>query len=224
MPLQRKTVADAALHIVDEVGLDGLTMRRLAAYLDIQNQSLYWHFTNKQELLNCMAELMIADAFAELRSPRPGQDWADWLAAFARRFRRGLLSHRDGARILAEADLSFNSFVVGLEFALDVLLTAGLAGSTAIAGMIAIVQYVLGNVFESQADPSALKPAEDEIHPHAVRLTVDEKRFPRIATLLPNTDVFSPSAVEVRFEAGLGVILDGLRCNLEQEGPSSTSR
>src|SRR5215469_4641736 len=101
MPLQRETVARAALDVLDEVGLDGLTMRRLAAYLDIQNQSLYWHFTNKQELLNCMAELMIADAFAELRPLGPEQDWADWLAAFARRFRRMMLTHRDGARILA---------------------------------------------------------------------------------------------------------------------------
>jgi AcrR family transcriptional regulator len=48
MPLQRETVVRAALHLLDEVGLDGLTMRRLAAYLEIQNPSLYWHFTNKQ--------------------------------------------------------------------------------------------------------------------------------------------------------------------------------
>lgn len=61
MPLQRETVARAALQLLDEVGLDGLTMRRLAAYLDIQNPSLYWHFTKKQELLNCIAVLMIAE-------------------------------------------------------------------------------------------------------------------------------------------------------------------
>ena len=35
MPLQRETVARAALDVVDEAGLDGLTMRRLAADLDI---------------------------------------------------------------------------------------------------------------------------------------------------------------------------------------------
>ena len=79
MPLQRETVVRAALHLLDEVGLDGLTVRRLATYLDIQNPTLYWHFTNKQELLNCMAELMISDAFAELQPLGPDQDWADWL-------------------------------------------------------------------------------------------------------------------------------------------------
>ncbi len=98
-------------------------MRLLAAYLDIQNPSLYWHFTNKQELLNCMADLMIAEAFTELQSPEPAQDWADWLAAWARRLRKMMLAHRDGARVLAEADLSLNNFFEGIELALDILLT-----------------------------------------------------------------------------------------------------
>jgi TetR/AcrR family tetracycline transcriptional repressor len=98
MPLQRETVARAALDVVDEVGLDGLTMRRLAAELEIKNQSLYWHFTNKQELLNCMAELMFAEIFAELQNPEQSQEWPEWLAAFARLFRQAMLAHRDGAR------------------------------------------------------------------------------------------------------------------------------
>jgi AcrR family transcriptional regulator len=59
MPLQRETVARAALQLVDEVGLDGLTTRRLATSLNIQSPTLYWHFTNKQELVNCMAEVMV---------------------------------------------------------------------------------------------------------------------------------------------------------------------
>ena len=152
MPLQRETVARAALDVVDEAGLDGLTMRRLAADLDIQNQSLYWHFTNKQELINCMAELMIADAFAELQRPGPEQGWADWLAAFARQLRKAMLAHRDGARILAEADVSLSNFFGGVELALDVLQHAGFDESTAAAGVITVIHFILGNVFEAQAE------------------------------------------------------------------------
>jgi TetR/AcrR family transcriptional regulator, tetracycline repressor protein len=214
MPLQRESVARAAWHVVDAVGLDGLTMRRLAAELDVQNQSLYWHFTNKQALLNCMAELMIAEAFTQLRPLAPGQEWPDWLGGFARLFRRALLTHRDGARVLAEADLSFPHFFDGLELALDVLVRAGFDGSAATAGMVAVIQYVLGNAFESQADPSSLKEAKDKNTPDAWRVTVDDKRFPRIAACLPLSDMLSPAAIEARFEAGLSVILDGVRANL----------
>jgi TetR/AcrR family transcriptional regulator, tetracycline repressor protein len=217
MRLQRESVARTALQVVDEVGLDGLTMRRLAAELDIQNQSLYWHFANKQALLNCMAEQMITDAFTKLRPQEPGEDWAEWLTAFAHLFRRALLTRRDGARILAEADLSFTHFFDGLESALNVLLNAGFDGSTAIAGMIAVIQFVLGNVFESQADPASHQNEGDSCHLPATKLPVDEQRFPRIAALLPLTEMFSPLAVEARFEAGWSLILDGLRANFPEK-------
>ena len=224
MPLQRETVARAALQLVDEVGLDGLTVRRLAADLDIQNQSLYWHFTNKQELLNCMAELMIADAFAELQHPGSEQDWAEWLAAFARRFRSTMLAHRDGARILAEADVSLSDFFVGMELALDVLQHAGFDESTAAAGVITVIHFILGNVFQVQADPSSHVHREDEKSPHAPMVPFDEERFPRIAAFLHTTDLPSPASAEAQFEAGLSLLLDGLRANLAQERPNGTSR
>jgi TetR/AcrR family tetracycline transcriptional repressor len=209
---------------VDEVGLDGLTMRRLAADLDIQNQSLYWHFTNKQQLLNCMAELMIADAFAELQHPEQDQEWSEWLAAFARRFRRTMLAHRDGARVLAEADLSPSNFFEGLELALDVLQQAGFDGSTATAGVITVIHFILGNVFQAQADPSSLLYEEDGKSPHTPMLPFDGERFPRIAAFLHTTDVLSLVSVDAWFEKGLSLILDGLHANLAKERLNGTSR
>lgn len=224
MPLQRETVARAALQLVDEVGLEGLTVRRLAADLDIQNQSLYWHFTNKQELLNCMAELMIADAFTELHHPGSERDWAEWLAAFAGRFRSTMLAHRDGARILAEADLSLSNFFEGLELALDVLQNAGFDENTAAVGVITVIHFILGNVFQAQADPSSLPYGEDEKRPHTPMPPFNGERFPRIAAFLHTTDVLSPSFVDAWFERGLSLILGGLRANLAKERPGSTSR
>jgi TetR/AcrR family transcriptional regulator, tetracycline repressor protein len=223
MPLQRETVVRAALHVLDEVGLDGLTMRRIAAYLDIQNPSLYWHFTNKQELLNCMAEVIIADAFAELQPRGPDQDWAEWLADFARLLRRMTLAHRDGARTLGEADLSLSKFFVGTEMALDVLQNAGFEGRKAAAGVIAVLHYVLGNTFEAQADPSSLQIVERDNSPSARWPSVDGERFPRLAAL-HIADALPPASPDAWFEEGLSLILDGLRANLAKERPDSTSR
>ena len=223
MPLQRETVVRAALHLLDEVGLDGLTVRRLAAYLDIQNPTLYWHFTNKQELLNCMAELIIADAFAELQPAEPDQDWADWLAEFAHLLRRMTLAHRDGARMLAEADLSLSNFFVGIELALDVLQTAGFVGHKAAAGVIAVLHYVLGNTFEEQADPSSLQVTQSAKRPNAKWPSVASERFPRLAALR-NADDFPSASTDAWFVEGLSVILDGLRASLAKERPTSTSR
>ena len=106
MRLEREKVIQVALALLDEVGLDGLTVRRLAERLGVQNPALYWHFKNKQELLNRMAEVMLAEAFTGLDQSLPPEAWAAWLADVARRLRHALLSYRDGARLMAAADLS----------------------------------------------------------------------------------------------------------------------
>src|ERR1700688_4158094 len=53
--LKRQGVVRTALRILDEVGLDGLTVRKLASELGVQAPALYWHFKNKQALLDEMA-------------------------------------------------------------------------------------------------------------------------------------------------------------------------
>jgi TetR/AcrR family tetracycline transcriptional repressor len=209
-------VARAALHVVDEVGLDALTMRRLAAHLDIQNPSLYWHFTNKQELLNCMAELMLADAFAELHALRQGQDWADWLAGFARLFRKMMFGHRDGARILAEADMSLTRFLEGLELALEVLQDAGFDATEAAVAVVTVIHFVLGHAFQAQADP-LFQHAESDNSRHTPEFPIDGERFPRVAAFLHSIDVLSPATADAQFEEGLSLILDGLRAKLAKE-------
>jgi TetR/AcrR family tetracycline transcriptional repressor len=221
MPLQRETVARVALQLVEEVGLEGLTMRRLATSLEIQNPSLYWHFTNKQELLNCMAELIIADIFAKLPHLEPEQDWADWLAAFARLFRQTMVAHRDGARILAEADISGSRFFDGLELAITVLLNAGFEESVAATAVITIIHFILGDVYEAQAEPSFLPHGKHEKSLDNLHVPFDEERFPRIAALLYTPDALSPSSAEARFEVGLSLILDGLRTRLAKSIPAT---
>ncbi|GAC1383461.1 MAG: TetR/AcrR family transcriptional regulator C-terminal domain-containing protein [Herpetosiphon sp.] len=220
MPLQRETVARAALRLLNEVGLDHLSMRRLATYLNIQNPSLYWHFTNKQELLNCMAGLMIAEAFAELQPLEPAQDWADWLATWARRFHKTMLAHRDGARVLAEANLLLNDFFEGIELALNILQHAGFDERTAASGMIMVIHYVMGAAFELQADPAFLAYRTGEDRPRAI---VDAERFPRIVAFLHRAEVLSASSADTWFEEGLSLLLDGLRANLAKAHPNATS-
>ncbi len=221
MALQRDTVARAALRLLNEVGLDKLTMRRLATYLEIQNPSLYWHFKNKQELLNCMAALMIAEAFTELHPPEPEQAWDNWLATWARRLRKTLLAYRDGARVLAEANLMLNDFFEGIELALSILEHAGFDESKAASGMLMVIHYIMGAAFELQADPSFFAYRKGEESPRAI---VDEERFPRIVAFFHRTEVLSSTPAEIWFEEGLSMLLDGLRANLPKEQPDSPDR
>jgi len=101
MRLDRPSIVQTALLLLDDVGIDGLSTRKLAARLGIQGPSLYWHFKNKRELLDHMAEAMFQEAIPAADPGAPGFDWLVWLAQAARGIRRVGLSRRDGGLILA---------------------------------------------------------------------------------------------------------------------------
>ncbi|MFF5247817.1 TetR/AcrR family transcriptional regulator C-terminal domain-containing protein [Streptosporangium sp. NPDC000095] len=155
----RAAVMRAALRLLDEVGLDGLTTRGLAQELDVRSPALYRHFGSKRELLDHMAATMIEDAFAHLARPGPGQDWADWLAERGRALRRGLLTYRDGARLHVGARPVGNQ-VVTSESVVEVLGEAGFPPEEARRVILVIGRYIVGWVVEEQA--SAGRPAEGE--------------------------------------------------------------
>ncbi len=54
--LNREAVVQAALAMLDAVGVDGLSMRALADRLGVKAASLYWHLRDKDQLLELVAE------------------------------------------------------------------------------------------------------------------------------------------------------------------------
>src|ERR1700742_778151 len=79
MPVTRERIVTVALELLDEAGLDGLTLRRLADRLGIRAPTLYWHVRNKRELLDLLAAAILDGALARWREPQPGQPWWEGL-------------------------------------------------------------------------------------------------------------------------------------------------
>ncbi|GAT73327.1 TetR family transcriptional regulator [Microbacterium hydrocarbonoxydans] len=129
----RDGVARTALALLDEVGLADLSMRRIAARLDVQPSALYWHFASKQELLAELADRITAGI------PRSGSD----VLTTARGIRDALFAYRDGA----ELALSTYALRLGSSHAQTALETAlREAGSEDAADRAsAILHFVLGH-------------------------------------------------------------------------------
>jgi AcrR family transcriptional regulator len=87
--LSRELVLQRALEVADREGINTLTMRRLARVLGVEAMSLYYHFANKDRLLDGMIDLV----FAEIELP-PGGDWKARLHARAVSARATLVRHR----------------------------------------------------------------------------------------------------------------------------------
>jgi TetR/AcrR family tetracycline transcriptional repressor len=121
--LDQAQVVRAAVALLDEVGLDELTMRRLATHLGVKASSLYRHVRNKEELL----ELIGDQISGEIPLPRSTGSWRDQLTEMAWNVRRGLLAHRDAARVLASTPPAGPRRLRHIEALLRTLRVAGLS-------------------------------------------------------------------------------------------------
>ncbi|MFI6498571.1 TetR/AcrR family transcriptional regulator C-terminal domain-containing protein [Nonomuraea typhae] len=148
--LTRQLLVETGLRLLDETGLDGLTVRRLAAELGVQSPALYWHIKTKQELLDGMADAIVLAA--GMGPPKPGESWQDWLTRRARAYRRSLKSHRDGARVVAGATSLSQEALDLFEEELDAMVAAGFTPGLALRTISAVSHYTVGVVLREQTE------------------------------------------------------------------------
>jgi AcrR family transcriptional regulator len=79
--LSREIIVDAAMALTRRNGLQGLTMRKLAATLGVTSMAAYGHFTSKDELVDAITD----QVFAQVKVPTDLDDlpWTDQLRSFA---------------------------------------------------------------------------------------------------------------------------------------------
>ncbi|WP_030911703.1 TetR/AcrR family transcriptional regulator C-terminal domain-containing protein [Streptosporangium amethystogenes] len=201
--LTRQTMIDTALRLLDEVGLDGLTVRRLASELGVQSPALYWHLRNKQELLDGMADAIVLAA--GMGPPRDGESWQDWLTRRARAYRGSLLAHRDGARIVSGAAALSPATIRMFDEEMAAMVDRGFTPVLALRTITALTRYVNGCVLQEQTERQehAGTPAD---RPAALAGLLDGGTG---ATLLAALRESGGSPGEDAFEHGLRALIDG---------------
>jgi TetR/AcrR family transcriptional regulator, tetracycline repressor protein len=149
--LTRAAIVQAALDLLDEAGMDGLTVRALAARLGVQAPALYWHVRNKQALLDEMATLIwrrVGDAMAGLPASTP---WREVMSVYAAAIRAELLGHRDGAKAFSGTTLTDPEVVRRQEVTLGTLTSQGFTLPDAVRGLLLINNFTIGFCVEEQA-------------------------------------------------------------------------
>lgn len=210
MSLTRCAVVREALRLLDDEGLDGLSLRRLAERLGVRAPTLYWHVRDKRQLLDLVAAEILRQTFENHRFPTPGQPWEEWLAARARSLRTSLLAHRDSARVLA-GNRPPPDALGPIEQALAGLVDAGFSAADALRALFSLGSFVMGEVLDAQGE--ATRGAEPAAH----TLVRDEA-----GTILPFLRDAVPSVLgraDDRFEFGLGLLIAGLRARRDARPP-----
>ena len=151
--LDRATIVSTALRLLDEVGIDGLSTRRLAAELGIKSASLYWHFKDKDELLNEMSGVMFEECLRLADPSQPDFNALDWLGDDARAIRRTALSRRDGAQVMARPRPKASK--TALEDNVKALTGSGLNELEARMATQTLQRFAIGAAMQEQSDTSA---------------------------------------------------------------------
>lgn len=205
MKVNRDIIVQAALRLLDDTGLEDLTLRKLAQALDIQAPTLYWHFKSKDALIDEMATLVLASGGANLVPDEPSDDWRVWVSTFGQGLRKTLLAYRDGGRMIAGTRLTNTLFQETAERIGGHLTQAGFTTRQAVTLLSAVYTFTVSFVIEEQAvfpKPGERSPAYD-IEMRKTHL--DPEAFP----LLREAGDVLFDRFDQRFEESIDLMLRG---------------
>ncbi len=207
--LDRPAVLEAALALVDREGLDGLTMRRLAAEVGVEAMALYRHADNKEALLDGLVETVLG----KLQVDPGAEDWRAQLHGLATDFRQVTLSHPNVLPLIAARPLSVpltrgpHAVLRLTESLFELFARAGLAEGPAVVCHRRVMGWLVGSMLVEQR---RLVDNPDESEP-LLRLGLHHlppQEFPRLRVaalaMAASTDG------EQDLHAGLDALLDSL--------------
>ncbi len=223
--LDRLTVVETALRLLNETGLEGLSLRRIATELEVKAPALYWHFDSKQALLDEMATEILRGMLRDLeetgrdagdlrggdaeREPAGEARWQELVAESMRVLRRTLLGHRDGAKVFSGSTFTGTEHAAPMQRVLEPLVRQGFTVRAAGRAWFTAYSYTIGFVIEEQAVhpmPGQRDPRYD-VERRAEQLA---PRYPLVAEV--GREFFEE--FDEGFETGLTAVITGIAATL----------
>jgi TetR/AcrR family tetracycline transcriptional repressor len=149
--LSKQLIVDSALDALDAVGIDGLTLRVVAARLHVQAPALYWHLKSKQDLLDEMGTELWRRVFVRLGDGFGTGRWDLEMRGLAHGIRAELLSHRDGAKVFAGTYLTDPALLERQESGIAALVADGFTVAGVAQSYSLLYSFTIGFCIEEQS-------------------------------------------------------------------------
>ena len=211
MKVNRDMVARAGLKLLNDVGLEQLTLRLLGRELKIQAATVYWHFKSKEALIDEMATIVLAEGARHLIPAKQTEDWHVWAASFGTGLRKTLLMYRDGARMIAGTRLTNTDYMQTAERIAGRLVECGFTVRQVVVLLSTIYNYTLSFVMEEQAvfpQPGKRSTQYDLAERNG---QLDPRQFP----ILRQSGSILFDKFDRRYKEGLELILRGADSSTE---------
>jgi len=203
-PLDRARIVATGLTIVDTDGAEALTVRRLADALGVSPMSIYWHVTDKAELLRLIGEAVLD----EVEIPPAQGDWREQLRDIHLSMLGTVLEHPNTVDILIGRARFGAAGLTLFERILSILLRAGFSPEAAFDAYQSLYLFTLG--FSAVSGRSA-EFREGQRQGLLYMRSLPEERFPSIRTVVPVIGGRSPGE---QLEIGLDVVIEGIAARL----------
>ncbi len=226
--LNRDGVLRAAVSLADEIGIEALSMRRLADELGVVPMALYKHVANKEELLDGMVEVIVG----EIDPPSGSADWRTAVRERVLSARRALRRHAWARQAMetrttkTPAVLDYMDSFIGMFQAGGFSIDLTHHVMHAIGGrMWGFTQELFDDAPRPGAAPSPALPPEAQ----AAMMQQMAARYPNILAVAM-ASAHEDSAVgqgcddQFEFEFALDVLLDGFERLHEQGWTSAAAR
>ncbi|MDX3191221.1 TetR/AcrR family transcriptional regulator [Streptomyces sp. MN03-5084-2B] len=218
--LTREEILAAALAIVDDGGLDALTMRAVADRLGVYPNAVHWHMGSRSGLIGAVS----TKVFDEIRLP-PQRDvpWPDWIRAMAREIRRVMRRHHHLAQVIGTQLVTTTGAMPFVERVLSVLTDAGFDDERLTVAYNSVIGFAIGwPALELSTEPTDQHPAwKDDFAAELAGL--NPLLFPALTRAMPAVrnrayllrwDSGATEPLDTSFEFALDILVAGLGAQL----------
>ena len=202
IPLTRERVLRAAIEIVDQEGVEALSMRRLGAELGVEAMSLYNHVPNKAAVLDGIVETVISD----IELPDDITDWKECTRHISRSYRKVALAHPNVVPLISMRPFNTIASIRPVETGFEILRQAGFDPKSTLHAFRTLAGFTTG--YSLAESGSFFGEMNDETHLSPDDLPAEE--FPRINEVAP----YLTSDHDEEFEFALDVLITGLEAKL----------
>jgi AcrR family transcriptional regulator len=207
IPLSRDRVLRAALELADASGAEAVTMRRLGEELGFEAMSLYRHVANKEDLLDGMLDIVLA----EWQLPDGQGDWAQSVRTSAHSVHDALRRHRWAAQLLMTGSHLGPARLSYMERLLATLRDAGFDPDTTYRVYHLLDGYIFGfSLWEIAYTAISLDSEEAS----KLMRSIPWDDYPHLTEHRDQHMHEGPHSAVSAFEVGLDLILDGLQKTL----------
>ena len=197
--LSADLIFSSALRLVDDEGLDALTMRRLAETIGVATMSLYSHVATKEDVIRGVLNLVTG----EIVLPTPDTPPWEALRSVTREFRRVALRHPNLVPLIMRQPPTGAEGLRTLEVALDALRRAGMAPARTAPAYRMMASFAIG--FVSLECGGFFRPVDvaagEQVAP------IELSALPRIVEMAPFLAVWDAGE---EFEKGMDAVISVL--------------